>query len=130
MAKFTVRHNDRDVWGVSDESRVQPPPAHDPIVWVQKVSPHGGVFSLWTGKGTAGRYDGDEDGREWVCGYAIQHAAGSDGGTSYYLYEDDGRGNGSGLGEYHTLAEAQAAANMHDTDPWAWRRSRATPDSR
>lgn len=69
--------------------------------------------------GARGRWDGDDSGNEWPCGFAIFP---SDDGHTWELYEDDGEGNGNMLAECPTIWDAALAAEAVDAGhgPEAW----------
>lgn len=62
-------------------------------------------------KTATNRYDGDEAGHEWECGFSLHK---HDGNNNYDLYEDDGEGNGNYI---HTgsLQECKKLAEAYDT---------------
>lgn len=68
----------------------------------------------WYAAGIHGRWERDEFGNEWTCGFAILREEDYiDCRTRFYLFEDDGEGNGNAIASFNSLGEAQEyAANL------------------
>lgn len=66
-------------------------------------------------KGENGRWDGDEFGNEWDCGFRIFDASDDAESLGWDLYTDDGAGNGDFLGTFSSLMEAKQAAEDFDS---------------
>lgn len=86
------------------------------LTWAPFITRHG--TTTLCAKSALGRWDGDDFGNEWTCGYSIVLGGGDD-PEQWTLWEDDGAGNGDFLGEFPTVWEAAVAANAHDADPFA-----------
>ena len=54
-------------------------------------------------------WDGDSFGNEWTCGAAVY----KDQEGGFRVFEDDGHGNGSGLGSFASLFDAKRFADLH-----------------
>lgn len=91
---------------------------HIGLVWFEYKDIESSTL-LMTAKSTEDRWDGDDEGNEWLCGFAIHYVLDEKlrPSGSFALFTDDGDGNGDHIGDYATLEEAQRAANEYDINP-------------
>lgn len=75
-----------------------------------------GFPSYLYAKSARERWDGDEWGNEWDCGFSIYFCPED---PIFQLYEDDGTGNGNHIGDFKSKNEAKARAEEYDENPYS-----------